>query len=1203
MTAEPQIVNVLGEQVALNKTMFSPAEKFLVSFDEKYKFPEMTAAEETTMKKLFVQLFSASSPFLPGQKQPQPPCSKEEKALLEKTLAYRFGTLRDELIQERKTQSNSLRLRQSLGHAEKLKEYIDFLSTTEECQELDEDILGESIGDLTDDQILELLRQFVFFVLQGRHPLKDFAGRDPNPKGFVTRLSRKPIQNFDAFLKEYRDNKYSIPVPIEKVLQVTQLELESMKEEVEDTMNEKVKQILQIVSDILPEEDDFWKGLDKTNLEAVVQRLLDTIQSLRLELDECNKKSQEFYGALIDVSNEKDQLEEEKQDLLAKIAILEAENTSSNSSSNSSSSGSSEAQYEALFADLHGQIDALNARVAALKAREAELLGQLQEAQDDAEEKQTQLDMFEAQEGELDNLRAANAKLQEELTVATAKIKGCEELQATVARLEAQLQASETRLTALRADAGELTAAIDKHRQEKEQLENKLQALQGDVDTAKGFEGTLRGLLDSLMNLLQGEKRVVIDLLSNVQSQRADMNLEDDKVLEQIVALKTELQTSETVPTNMASMVGQILRQVQEEVAAYELQVKDLEGQIAAKDEEIEDAKQAMADSNEILQQLRAGRTGLAEKGIAYETDKAYLEDAARAIEAERQLKADKAELEEAKVQLTAANAALQGTMEALQASMNSQLEALRAELKLAKDNLAAEKAETARLEGAAAASDAKVTALQKEVSALEFDLQEQSDALDQEKAASAQRLAELEDKKIRECEERLTALRKEEEQKRVALLNAQGADKGTLEARIAELLTQITSIEGERDGFKAAADLEKSKAAAIVEELEALRSSTQKTIAGLQSEAEEDQNRLSAAIGQATEIKDMLDTAMNTVDELQGQVIADSAERAKLFTLVSTIAAWITSGAKLPRPTIDEGLNTKYGLNRILDAFLAGIPVAAPESPKAEVRGDVYTTGIARCYILFYMTYIYARHFPSKRDDNSNTQSEVTTFLRGILTDFYKQLDAGIPGKLDPLGAGGIPVQLKAKYVMNLLLPLLKTMEMIHEAGKRGADFLKFSVLDADQLATLHKLHRVAQDKIKLAGKDILKRINLYVLRRTGNVDDDISNLYLRFITESASQKEFPVVMYISPDAREIPKFTFATDIDLEKYLSSPVEKGASSPKVAAPLDKQLTATPIFSFNLLFYLFLFIVKDYLSSVEGELSKSGCPLPRILRSP
>jgi hypothetical protein len=90
---------------------------------------------------------------------------------------------------------------------------------------------------------------------------------------------------------------------------------------------------------------------------------------------------------------------------------------------------------------------------------------------------------------------------------------------------------------------------------------------------------------------------------------------------------------------------------------------------------------------------------------------------------------------------------------------------------------------------------------------------------------------------------------------------------------------------------------------------------------------------------------------------------------------------------------------------------------------------------------------------------------------------------------------------------------------------------------------------------------------------------------------------------MYVKPDTPTIPKFTFGTEDDFEKFLSSPSVKSESAPKLTTTPEKSLVSKPVFSFNILYYLFLFLMKDYLSSIEGELDKAGCPLPAILKHP
>ena len=1381
----PQILNVLGEQVALEKTMFSPAEKFLVSFDEKYKFPGMTDAQASAMKKVFVKLFSGSSPFASGQKRAPPPCSSNEKKLLIETFLHRFNSLRDELIAERKTQSDSLRFRQILDHIQRLKDYIDFLEETESCQQLDEDIIGEAFGDLTDDQIYELLRQFVFFVLQGQHPLEPYKGRDPNPRGFVARLKGNPLPNFTAFLEEYKDKKYPIPLPIAKVLDVTGLDLKTLQEQINAACAKRMQGIIKTIEDVIEPDNPFWQGLDKNNVEQVIQKLLDTMDEMQSEIKELQEQANQAQGGLIDIHSEKDALKEEAETLRARIAILEKEIASLKPTAGKTNTSALEAalkQAQAELADYKEKLQNCEEARAEKEESEAALLAKLEEIEEELEAKNAEIATFEAQKTELRDLKGKNQLLTEQLEKSLAKLKECEGLAAKISSLEGQLKRTQGELTELRAHEGELTAEIDKHVQEKARLQEQLDKLLVIQEAFKGLEASIQGLL----NGLNQDKKTVLTYLSDVQTKRAEIKPESDEIMQQIIALRKELEATEGVPPNMATMVGQILRQVQDEASKLEAEKKELERLIAEQEEGIQNAVKAMEKSNELLSLIRAGREDMSSKGLTFETDKQYLEAAVKAVEGEKQLVQQQKELEAAKEELSAKVTSLTADMEALQTRHAAEIEALRNELESSKDALAKEKGTTADLSGKLASTEAERSRLASKVESYESQVVGLDGTLEAERAEAAQRIQELEQTKMRECEERLANLRQEEEQKRNALITAQdtekaslnkqiaelsgqvssleaeqariqaaieqetsklaakeaelaeakaaaeaqqethqneldaleqrllqdceerlaalrkeeeekrnqlvgtqGDEKGALQGQINELLSKISAVEGERDSLNASLQshvkkleekqaelnaqkaeseanlkemeerkmrdceekiaalkleeegkrkaletaqgnektglnkriaelteqlklaqgeksaletsiaLEQQKVSEKQSELDRIKVQAKEKLAAMQAQLTAAEGKATAAAGQTASLQSRFNDQEEELTGLRGQVISDTEEKAKLYEIIATLAAWITSKDTENPPPLDTKLDTKYGLHRIIDAVLSSIPTSRERSDS-----DMIPASMSRCYLVFFMTYVYARHFPMVADGDSNTQSQISSFLKGIMTELYKKLDAGIPGKLEAVGSGGIPIQLKSKYMMTILITLLKQMELIHESGKKGADFLKFSLFDTDQLKTLHTLHSIVSDKLKLQGREgFLRTFNLYVGRRTGNTDDDIANLYLRFVTETATQREFPVVMYIAPGAKEIPKFTFPSEAEFSQFLSSPTQKVTASPKVGAPLDTQLPKLPVFSFNILFYLFLLFVKDYLSSVEGELSTSGCPLPKILKHP
>ena len=1176
MGAEPQIVNVLGEQVAFQETGFSPAEKFLVFFDEKYKFPNMTAGEEILVKKMMGKLFSGS------KDQPSPPCSPKEKSILLKSLQHRFHLLRNELVDERESGADTLRLRQILDHIERLKEYIDFAQTTTSCDELDESILAETVGDLTDEQIQQLLRQFVFFILQGQKPLEKFTGKDPNPKGFIGRLQKNPIHNFQDFLTEYRDKKYEVPLRIEKVLQATG-ELEDLQSQIQKAADQKSQAILLLLQDYFKEDDPFWENVDKKNLEALVQKLLEVIENLKIDLEQCKTEKDEYQGALIDMSNEKDVLEEEKSALLEKLRIVNEELERLKRSALEDCITVEEfdevkRDAQEIIEGLRAQIARLEARVNQLSEQEKSLGFQIQSLQSQIQEKEEQLDKYKNQEQEIGSLQAKIRNLEEQLQQSLDKLKDCEALEKQIGILQSEIQSRETQLSELRQHAGKLTLEIDAHLQEKQRLLAKIKELEKQVQELEDFKSKFISFKESLTQ----DYQTVMAILGDIQRVRSASHPADDSVLQSILQISEQIESAKAVDPTVASKVAEILTMLQKELDEKQKTIQELQTEVASAEEKIKSAKKKMDESSEILELIQSGKEDLTGKGFQFENDTQFLQDAFRALEAERDLDGKKKDLDEKTALLTAKNQELVSEIEALKSKCESELATLRKELQTKTEELEQEKATSATLQSQLTVSQSEKDQLQASLTQSQEDLKEKTALLEQERLDSQQKLKDLEEQKIRECEERLENLRIEEEKKRKQLITAQGTQQSELEAQIAKLLQQITDVEGERDKYKAELEAEKAALARLQETLAKTKEEYEKSIATKTEET--------------IALRQELSENKKEIEDLQGEIVSNSEEKAKLYQTITAIVDWISSGAPDEKPSIDEKINSKYGMNRLFDAVMNSLPKAEEKN-----TGISISTTMSRCYLVFFLTYIYSRHFPLKMDKDYNYQSEITAFYKGVLAEIYKQLDVGIPGKLEKVGSGGIPIQLKSKYVMNMLMPLIKQMELLHESGKKGSDFLKYSILDKDQLATLHKIHRILLDKLKLTGKDFLKTLNGYVQRRTGSAEDDIENVYLRFYQDSKTMKEYPVVMYITSDMRELPKFTFASEQDFTQYLASTLEKSATTPKVQAPLDKALVTKPILSFNMMFYLFLFIVKDYLSSVEGELDSAGCPLPHLLK--
>lgn len=1184
MPPEPQIITVLGERVSLEPTPFPSSEKFLVSFDEKYRYSDITDTEVQLLKRLLHTLFSEKN-------QPNPPCSDKEKDILMKSLHHRFGLLRNELISERKHQSDSLRLRQILDQFERFKQYIDFAQSTKECKEMDEDILAESLGDLTEDQILQLLRQFVFFILQGQHPLKEFTGRDPNPRGFVARLDRSPLPNFQEFLDKYRDKKYPVPLRIEQVLEATKLDLDAMKKSADAALSEKIQKIILLLKGVIPESDPFWESplwnAEIPDIVAIVDELLSVIKALVEELDACQANLETMQRDIHGLEEARERKTKEETILRGQLAILEKE------VDRLQASRLGQEEKESLKANIQSRIQTLEKQLASSQAQSNrladELLSKEQELQDQQAlitQKEAELVRLRETQGELDRLRAANASLEEQLRTAQQKAAKCDEVQTRVRALEAEVKGREEQLVQLRLHAGQLTLDIDAHLQDKLRLQGDIRKLQEQLSLFNELEEDVK----ELSRRLDANKEILLPILETVQRKRSDLHKEDDHVLAKLLAVRETLQASNGRNPSLSSQVADILKDVQqevsEEVSELETQKKDLEDKVAEKDAEIEATQRRMEEGNRLLSLVRAGRDDLERKGIKFETDRDLIGAAFKAVEAERELQAKKTELETEVNTLTSQNQALQANMEALTVKLARELESVKEQLQATGQKLQIEEDKVSSLEEQFATNHLEFENLQQSLQREQEKTKVAEAALETQRIEAQQKIIALEETKIRECEERLVALREEETKKREALLTSQGGEKGDLEAHIAELLRQVTTVEGERDGAKQEVVALNDRIQQLTAELEKQKQESQETVIELERQFKESKTESATATGQVTKLTGTVSSLEKEIEDLRSQIVADSTERAKIFELVSQLSVWISSGAKLPQPVIDQHISTKYGFNRILDAFLSYLP-----PPSDESGIDPMNLAMTRCQLVFFMTYVYARHFPKKTDENSSHQSTIMAFLRDVQTGIYRALDVGIPGKLESVGAGGIPIQLKSKYMMNLLMPLLKQMELVHESGKKDATFLKVNLLDRDQLDTFHKLHNVLLDKLLLPkNREFHKTLNHYVIRKTGNMDDDIHELYLRFFHESKGNLEFPVLMYAKSDAH-----TFGTEEDFTKYLSSPSKKSDTS------MEKSLVSKPVFSFNILFYLFLFFVKDYLSSIEGELDKVGCPLPQALK--
>ena len=322
------LITILGENVALTPTGLAPSETTIVEFDRYYLPPDISGNDAVLLKNTMRQVFENKLKKVvntdSGEElddkviQAFPPCGEEEKALVLKSLIHRKAVLEQQLFnigiktpEELRAKINemaktkkdeaiqgqdSMLARQHLVHYLRLKRFINTYNDQQYCIYLEDIAYGEMQQELTDERVIELLKQFVFFVLQSHHPLDDYKKSDPTAPAFLK-------EKFDAFLETYTDNDLPIPQAIASVLEATELSPEAMEDEILRRVKKCRDDILKKIQTNLLPTDPFWKRVkDKTDLDSVIDALLQYPKDLLVEIKtlEAEKAALESKGNTVD---------------------------------------------------------------------------------------------------------------------------------------------------------------------------------------------------------------------------------------------------------------------------------------------------------------------------------------------------------------------------------------------------------------------------------------------------------------------------------------------------------------------------------------------------------------------------------------------------------------------------------------------------------------------------------------------------------------------------------------------------------------------------------------------------------------------------------------------------------------------------------------------------------------------------------------
>ena len=321
-----ELVYIAGEGVSFVPTGLASNETVIVDFEKYYRPDGISDIQfehlQSTMRKLFdgrlkktqegedeKSLQNTMKSILEESvSTPLPPCSPDEKKLVLQSLLHRKSVLLQQLydlgvygVDEMKHKlehldelntKETLLVRTHLLHLVALNKLITSYKETQECINLEDIVYGSKPRDFDEDTLRELLKQFVFFLLQSSHPLKDYTKTNVKAPEFVERLEKNPIgKKFDPFLETYKSNKFSIPPMIAKVLEATDLDSKAMSEEVKRQVVLEKEAILNKIKDLIPPTDPFWKSIiTLTDPVSIVKQLhtqaiqsIDTIKFLEVE--------------------------------------------------------------------------------------------------------------------------------------------------------------------------------------------------------------------------------------------------------------------------------------------------------------------------------------------------------------------------------------------------------------------------------------------------------------------------------------------------------------------------------------------------------------------------------------------------------------------------------------------------------------------------------------------------------------------------------------------------------------------------------------------------------------------------------------------------------------------------------------------------------------------------------------------------------
>ena len=672
---EFQVLNIVGEQVSFVPTGLSPQETAIVEFDTFYR-PEGVSEEQATvlkntMKAIFAQQPLTKADATTGEESKEttreafPPCDEVAKDLVIQSLLHRKQLLESQLyelgiiLSPNQLKTKILELEQSgklnaalktgqgslvkgastlleethLKHWRELTKFLKRFEMSPTCVSLGDLSYKDIVVDLTDEKIQELLKQFVFFLLQGKHPLKEYEGTDPTSPAFIARLQKKPLgTKFATFLDTYKANKLPIPPPIAKVLQATDLDPAAMAQAIQEAVDAELKRIVvEIKTKIIPETDPIWTTIsDPPNL----LELIDRLRERQLEAEDEIKALQQQILQLTDqvkaCEQAKTAVQAEQARTQARIAELEDDQKKDLLDINE--------DYERRIKELERQIQELQEEKAATQAEIDSLAFENQDLKSE----------LYRLKGEVEDLEEINTKAKQDIDALRA------EHTAALAAAEARVGEKEAARAAAVAAADDATSKLAATTTELASTKASLDAANKLVETKDQTIAELTKRVaeqDAALTTTREDLATKTAEAAQLAAQLAETQLRIGSLSERIDEIETSLTQASGVATELAQDLTEAdeeLTRLTEELNAETTKAADLQTQLNKCEEEKKVLQgQATADTSSAAELAGKLRVAEEEKGAAQ----------ARVDELAASVKRLDAELAEAKAALSRSEA------------------------------------------------------------------------------------------------------------------------------------------------------------------------------------------------------------------------------------------------------------------------------------------------------------------------------------------------------------------------------------------------------------------------------------------------------------------------------------------------------------------------------------------------------------------